>query len=115
MTHSEDVFNKWARRTEKKVLKGLEGYVLVMQGKLAAIIEREVNRQLTAERAALYKYVGKELAKRLSTPELKEMVAFLFEQEKGRQDPNAINVEVIDGFGAGSRAKRDVDGDKPNK
>lgn len=108
------LFDKWARRTRNELLEALPAYIRSSQLQIVAYIERAINQAITRERAALYKYVGKEIARQLSTPELKELVGHLFEQEKGRQDPDAINVEVIDGLFTGSKAKRNKDGNQPD-
>lgn len=99
-------FDKWKRRAENDVKKALFNLVKGHEKRIKPYIDREIGRRLSEERTALYKYVDKELARALSTPKLKTTVKRLIEQEFGRQDPNAINVEVIEKFGAGDKAKK---------
>lgn len=105
-------FDKFARRTENEVLKALPGMVKNLKIQIKHYVDREIGRKLTEERTALYKYVDRELARALSTPSLKETVKRLIEQEFGRQDPDAINVEVIETFGTGDKAKKNKDARK---
>ncbi len=99
-------FEKFERRTYNEILRALPGLVKDQEKRVKHYVDREIGRRLSEDRTALYKYVDKELARLLSTPKLKETVRRLIEQEFGRQDPNAINVEVIEKFGAGDKAKK---------
>ena len=99
-------FEKFERRTYNEILRALPGLVKDQEKRIKHFIDKEIGRRLSEERTALYRYVDKELARALSTPNLKNTVKRLIEQEFGRQDPNAINVEVIEKFGAGDKAKK---------
>jgi hypothetical protein len=99
-------FEKFERRTYNEILRALPGLVKDQEKRIKLYIDREIGKRITESRTALYQYVDKELARALSTPKLKATVGRLIEQEFGRQDPNAINVEVIEKFGTGDRAKK---------
>lgn len=99
-------FEKFERRTYNEIRRALPGLVKEQEKRIKLYIDREIGRRLSEDRTALYKYVDKELARALSTPNLKTTVKRLIEEEFGRQDPNAINVEVIEKFGAGDKAKK---------
>jgi hypothetical protein len=102
----EERFDKFARRTQNEILKALPGMVQDLERRIKLYIDREIGRRLTKERTAIYKYVDKELARALSTPALKNTVASLIEAEFGRQDPDAINVEVVERLGTGAKPKK---------
>ncbi len=99
-------FEKFERRTYNEIRRALPGLVKEQEKRIKLYIDREIGKRITEQRTALYQYVDKELARALSTPKLKSTVERLIEQEFGRQDPNAINVEVIEKFGTGDKAKK---------
>ena len=99
-------FEKFERRTHNEIIRALPGLVKDLEKRIKLYIDREIGRRITEERTALYQYVDKGLSRALSTPNLKSTVERLIEEEFGRQDPNAINVEVIEKFGAGDKAKK---------
>jgi hypothetical protein len=106
---TQERFDKFARRTQNEILKALPGMVKDLERRIALHIDREINRKLTEERTAIYQYVDRELARALSTPKLKERVKQLIETEFGRQDPDAINVEVVERLGTGAKPKKNKD------
>ena len=106
---TQERFDKFARRTENEILKALPGMVKNLEKRIALHIDREINRRLTEERTRLYEQVERTIARALSTPKLKETVKQLIEAEFGRQDPNAINVEVVERLGTGAKPKKNKD------
>jgi hypothetical protein len=106
---TQERFDKFARRTENEIRKVLPGIVEAFKKRVVAEVAREIGRRIAEQRTALYQYVDRSIDRALSTPKLKERVKQLIEAEFGRQDPNAINVEVVERLGTGAKPKRNKD------